>query len=385
MRERGAQVGKRFAKRAVALAAFRGGALSVLRRVRRSMGKPVTPILVYHRLVEEENSLAAVRCRSGMAVTAANFDAQMRHLAQRYEVMPLSRIVARLREGAPRGRRTDLPPRACAITFDDGYEDNYRLAYPILQRLGLPATFFLTTGFIGTPDVPWTARLEPLLASREENARARALLDELKALPIDGAEARVEAWEKAALGAWRLAPGTQRSWVAMPGQAASRTTTVLPSAKRQAPSAASEASMMTWEQAREMRADGFEFGGHTRRHAILAREEPARARAEIEGSYRDLATHLGPGEYGFAYPNGSQNPSVRAWVREAGFRYACGMTDALCGATADLFDLPRRDVNTLKTTWPDGRFCAALFEATIEDLWSALGAGAKQPCGDCSF
>lgn len=133
--------------------------------------------------------------------------------------------------------------------------------------------------------------------------------------------------------------------------------------------------MMTWEQAREMRADGFELGGHTRRHALLAREEPARARAEIEGSYADLVTHLGQGEFGFAYPNGSQNPAVRAWVREAGYRYACGMTDALCGAGAELFDLPRRDVNTLKTTWPDGRFCAALFEATIEDLWSALGAG----------
>jgi peptidoglycan/xylan/chitin deacetylase (PgdA/CDA1 family) len=129
--------------------------------------------------------------------------------------------------------------------------------------------------------------------------------------------------------------------------------------------------MMTWEQVREMRADGFEFGGHTRRHALLAHEAPDRAREEIDGSLADLVTHLGPGEYGFAYPNGSQNEEIRAWVRAAGYQYACGMTDALCGAGADLFDLPRRDVNTLKTTGPDGRFCAAMFAATVEDLWLA--------------
>jgi peptidoglycan/xylan/chitin deacetylase (PgdA/CDA1 family) len=319
----------------VALAAFHGGAVGVIRRARCATGRPATPILVYHRLVDATDPLAAVRCRSGMAVTVDNFDAQMRHLARCYQVMPLSQIVARLRAGAARGRRTDLPPRACAITFDDGYADNYRLAYPILKRLGLPATFFLTTGFIGTPKAPWTARLESLLASPAGNALYSRLLCELKAVPVDEAETRVGA-------------------------------------------CASEASMMTWEQVRRMQADGFEFGGHTRRHALLTVEAPARAREEIEGSYADLLAHLGPGEYGFAYPNGSQNAMVRAWVPSAGYQYACGMNEALCGAGADLFDLPRRDVNTLKTTWPDGRFCAAMFEATIQDLWSALGAGAKR-------
>jgi peptidoglycan/xylan/chitin deacetylase (PgdA/CDA1 family) len=342
----------RLAKRAVALAAFHGGAVSLVRRVRCATGRPATPILVYHRIVEEPDALAAVRCRSGMAVTAANFDAQMRHLARHYQVMPLSQIVARLRAGAP------LPPRACALTFDDGYADNYQLAYPILKRLGLPATFFLATGFVGTPEAPWTARLEQLLASPAGEAPSPQLLCELKALPVAEAEARVEAWE----GRCQV-PGARCQVKAGPS---------LPGTWHLAPGTASEASMMSWEQVRRMRADGFEFGGHTRRHALLTVEEPGRAREEIEGSYADLLTHLGPGQYGFAYPNGSQDVVVRAWVRAAGYQYACGMKEVLCGARADLFDLPRRDVNSVKTTWANGRFCAAMFEATIQDLWGAL-------------
>jgi peptidoglycan/xylan/chitin deacetylase (PgdA/CDA1 family) len=347
----------------VALAAFHGGAVSLVRRVRCATGRPATPILVYHRIVDETDELAAVRCRSGMAVTAANFDAQMRHLARHYQVMPLSQIVARLRAGAP------LPPRACAITFDDGYADNYQLAYPILKRLGLPATFFLTTGFVGTPEAPWTARLEQLLASPEGEAPSPQLLCELKALPVAEAEAQVGAWEEAVRGARCAVRGPTN---APASRLAKRPSSPLTAHRAPRTAHRSEATMMTWEQVRRMRADGFEFGGHTRRHALLTVEEPGRAREEIEGSYADLLTHLGPGEYGFAYPNGSQDAVARAWVRAAGYQYACGMKEVLCGARADLFDLPRRDVNSLKTTWPNGRFCAAMFEATIQDLWGAL-------------
>jgi peptidoglycan/xylan/chitin deacetylase (PgdA/CDA1 family) len=51
--------------------------------------------------------------------------------------------------------------RELAITFDDGYADNVELAMPILKKLGLPATFFVSTSFIDTKFVPWWDRQNP--------------------------------------------------------------------------------------------------------------------------------------------------------------------------------------------------------------------------------
>jgi peptidoglycan/xylan/chitin deacetylase (PgdA/CDA1 family) len=320
--------------------AHRSGLLAALNTSRSRRGAPSTPILVYHRVVAPDDPWAERRCDLGMAVTEACFEAQMRHLARWYRVLPLEDLVACLRRGMT------PPPRSLAITFDDGYEDNYRLAVPVLKRYGLHASFYLATGFIGTREAPWATRLERIAGMDE----LPTLLTTLKGLPVDEAEQRVAGWEQD-----EEDEGVRRM--------------------RRVITPSSSPEMLSWDQVREMHADGYRFGGHSRRHAILDREEAARARAEIAGSLADLQSHLETDAFGFAYPNGGQNAQIRHWVRDAGFQYACGMTEVLCGVGADLFDLPRRDVNMAKTTCPKGRFCPALFEATIHALFQRAPFG----------
>src|SRR5215470_13527447 len=98
------------------------------RTVRRRVNCPYT-VLVYHRVTEPDPFTTA-------AVTPAQFERQMAYVARRFNVLDLSEIVRRAEEGS-------LPPDALAITFDDGYADNYEAAYPILRRHGLPATIYL--------------------------------------------------------------------------------------------------------------------------------------------------------------------------------------------------------------------------------------------------
>src|SRR5262249_39205522 len=73
------------------------------------------------------------------------FEEQIRFLKEAFEVVPLSELLARWRTGG-----WDTEARYCAITFDDGWLDNYLHAYPVLRRYGIPATVFLPTAFIGT-------------------------------------------------------------------------------------------------------------------------------------------------------------------------------------------------------------------------------------------
>ena len=91
-------------------------------------------ILIYHR------ALAAPDPILYDEIDGATFERHMALLAAEFNVLPLGDACTWL----ARGR---LPARAACVTFDDGYADNEQIALPILKRFGLPATFFVSTGF----------------------------------------------------------------------------------------------------------------------------------------------------------------------------------------------------------------------------------------------
>lgn len=127
------------------------GALSSLmwsvtgRRPTESFG-----ILVYHRITEP-----VAGCRPPtMNVTPVGFRRQMQELVQRgYRVVPLTEMLARAAAGRPPA------PRTVVLTFDDAFAGVYRHAWPVMRELGLPATVFLSTAYLGQcapfPFDPW--------------------------------------------------------------------------------------------------------------------------------------------------------------------------------------------------------------------------------------
>ncbi|MCW3100425.1 MAG: Polysaccharide deacetylase [Chthonomonadaceae bacterium] len=103
------------------------------------------PILSYHRIVP----VVPLDDVTGNCLSMQTFERQLQWLQQRgYRCISLEEITAGgASTAAPAGQ--GLPPRAVAITFDDGYADNYEYAWPLLQKYGLTATIFLVTGSIG--------------------------------------------------------------------------------------------------------------------------------------------------------------------------------------------------------------------------------------------
>jgi peptidoglycan/xylan/chitin deacetylase (PgdA/CDA1 family) len=98
-----------------------------------SRGKARAVIIYYHR----------IGGRDVLTKPAAEFRRDLIYLRRKYECITLSELCQRLRRGTPLRRRTAV------VTFDDGYRDNYTVAMPVLQEVGVPATFFVSTGFIG--------------------------------------------------------------------------------------------------------------------------------------------------------------------------------------------------------------------------------------------
>lgn len=101
-------------------------------------------VVAFHRVQDGEDS-------QGLSIGRDMFERHCRFFKRHFDVVPLRDLVSRLEEG----RRVD---RMLAITFDDGYQDNFVNARPVLEELSLPATFFVVSRWIGTDTWPWWDR-----------------------------------------------------------------------------------------------------------------------------------------------------------------------------------------------------------------------------------
>ena len=226
---------------------------------RRIMGLqgPQAIILNYHRVSDE--------FRDGVTTGVAQFDEQMGYIARHHPVARLEEIV-----NGTYVRDKDRP--TVAITFDDGYRDNYEDAFPILKRHGVSATFFVSTGIVGT-DLGFA-----------HDARK--------------------------LG--RVVP------------------------------------TMSWDQIREMRDGGMDFGSHTVTHANLGRISREDMEEELTTSLDRLKQELGLEAMPFAYPFGKQQDvteEARQFAMSIGYTCVCSAYGGINRDPIDITDIKRLGVS----------------------------------------
>ena len=304
---------------------FHSGLLGLARLARQRVRALV---LRYHVVTDGTGEVAYATPDICLPVEA--FALQMAFVKRAYNVVPLDDLVAAVVDHRP------LPPRAVAITFDDGYADNHRLAAPVLHRHGLPATVYVATGSLDGGPGLWMSAVRTLV------------------LAAPGPELRVEGGEPIALGA----PGSRGGAV----RALTRALVPLSAEERAAriDEAAAAAGvdlakalqgvMLTWGQVRELRGMGWTIGAHTVRHINVALADPSAAEAEIAGSRDAIAAQVGEPVRHFAYPNaGGQHryfgPEVTAILRRLGFQSAVVSRPGALRPGTDPFALPRVGVS----------------------------------------
>jgi peptidoglycan/xylan/chitin deacetylase (PgdA/CDA1 family) len=275
-------------------------------------------ILYYHRVNDEGDLFFD-------AMSTTLFEKQMRYLARHYRVASMKDILEHLEDG-------DSQEMLVGITFDDGYEDNYRNAFPILRRYNLPATIFLTTGSVDSGEPLWFERLAEALqkSSREfidveigvgHRFWMRTLSERLNCKDsifallrsLDDKERRRSLAEiLAVLGA--------------PAESGRRN------------------KMLSWEQARAMMAHGIEFGGHTVSHPFFSRLSAAEALWEASECKYRIEQELQRPVDCFAYPNGREEDlgiGSKDLLRAAGYRAAVTTIWGMNSPTTDRMELRR--------------------------------------------
>lgn len=230
------------------------------------------------------------------------------HLARHYTVIPLWEMAWKASRGVP------LPENAVALTFDDGYASNHELALPILKEFALPATVFITTGYLDDAQPLWFHQTDLALMAQGANGRTLARkLKRLKMLPEEKMRAQVAALAQKAGGLGAPLPEVLRP--------------------------------LTWHQAREMQASGLvEFGGHTHTHPILSRCSEEKQRWEIKTCRDRMKEELGRVPRLFGFPNGSLADYDKATLTElhaAGFNHAFTMEPGRVKAHCAPLEIPR--------------------------------------------
>jgi peptidoglycan/xylan/chitin deacetylase (PgdA/CDA1 family) len=204
--------------------------------------------------------------------------------------------------------------RYVLITFDDGYRDNYSAAFQILKHHRVPATFFVTTGFIDQPRVPWWDEIAWMVRASRQTSIS---LPDWHPRPLVITEPDREKVIHTLLRTYKSIPtACTGDYLEALGDALG--------IERCALSAADEL-WMSWDMLREMQSAGMTVGGHTVTHPILARMPREAQQTEIQGCARRLAEELTEPMRYFSYPVGGKtsfNTDTRECLKDHNVQFA---------------------------------------------------------------
>lgn len=263
-------------------------------------------ILAYHRVLDVPDEDTYPFDIELVSASVGAFRRQMDHVARHFHPITFATLLAHLDRGTP------PPPRSLIVTFDDGFLDNYLEAFPVLREKGIPATIFVSTGYIDRQENFWYERVaNAVLASRS----GRGELPDGRVLELGPDIPSRRAAVKQILAALKRVPDGERRRLVQQAVMQFDPDGRCDGDPRSGP--------LTWDHVREMSAAGIEFGSHSVDHPVLSRVDDEGLRREFTESRARIEEVTGRAVQVVAYPVGGPDAfdgRVKAAAREAGYR-----------------------------------------------------------------
>lgn len=269
---------------------------------------------MYHRVLSREE-VSRQSVQPGMYVFDTVFFEHMRFLKSNFIVLSFQELLSLWQT-----ETLDKQARYCVITFDDGWLDNYLHAYPILQRVGLPATIFLPTDYVGTDQWFWPDQLSFLLnvitrspltinsLNKIEQALSPYLTQD--AHVFSQALARHEPLMDRMIERCKRMPIEQiRTLIE---SLASELDIILPK----------DRVIVNWDEVRGMSLNGLSFGSHSCSHRILTTISADEVSEELRRSKEVLLAQGVNYVPVFCYPNGNNDARIQRQVEVCGYEAA---------------------------------------------------------------
>jgi len=263
-------------------------------------------ILMYHRILPSDDPRSIIE-EPGMLVTPETFQQNLSILSEYFTFINLSEWVER------KNNNLNLPKKACAITFDDGWSDNYEFAFPIIKEMSIPITIFLVSNMAGSQEMFWPERL--------------ALITRHIALN------NPEFWLRSEMQ-WLHEAKTDYKFSNIPPNP-EQITQLISHAKKYTDIKVNDlldkiesntgfkiqshkTSLLNWEQIKEMTDSGLvEIGSHTCNHIRLNNQTPSNIlTSEITNSKLQIEKNINFHANAFCFPNGDYSPEALKLVKQ---------------------------------------------------------------------
>lgn len=320
-----------------------------LKHIIKGYFQPSALVLMYHRIARPAHDVWDI------AVAPDIFERQLQMLQEEWVVMPLSELLER-------AKKKSLKRNSVAITFDDGYQDNYLVAKPLLEKYGLPATFFISTGNTNTQHEFWWDELEELILGTQQLPDNFTM--KVGSNPIEiqlGAEAVLDEALRQKLKHWKAfvqEPVTKRSklflrlWqtLRLLGQSVQQH-------HLQEIRAWAETSKKPREEYKSMSVAQlkilaqnqlFAIGGHTTSHPVLSSMAKEQQLQELGKNREALRQITGQSIETCSFPYGAYNATSIEVAQQVGFQSAFTTEEKPITRYSDPFQLGRIQVKNLQ-------------------------------------
>ncbi len=302
---------------------------------RRLFQGPYLTVLCYHRIMDTPPDFPF---DSDLVSASLNqFEQQLSYVSKKYEVINFRILHHYIKQG-------DFPPKALIITFDDGYEDNYLNAYPLLKKFDLTATMFVTAGFINKNRLFWWDKIAYLI--KKSGRHSLEIEDPVNlSLKFDHYSGRQECAGKVIKRAKKLPEEAKERLIQriqeqlevnLPGEETGYT--------------------MKWDHLKEMSDNGIEIGAHSINHPIFSNVDESRLRKEVAAPKKMIEEKIGCEVITFGSPGrGIMTPGQRkeferlltVTIRESGYHFSTMYKWGLAlGKSFDPYSVERIGIET---------------------------------------
>jgi peptidoglycan/xylan/chitin deacetylase (PgdA/CDA1 family) len=322
-------------------------------RLLRLLNRNRLTILMYHGVIERP-----LRIPDSCMIDVKTFRSQVRYLKKHFTIVSLAEAIELMANNT-------IEEHTVVITFDDGYQNNLDLAYPILQEENLPATVFLSTSFIDSDTTIWTGVLQnafelsqktqlewhsqffDLGTFEKKKSSLRTVINALKASPQQSLMDEVDKIVRDLSEGDPISLATESPY-----------------------------RMLSSDSIRKLaKSDLIELGGHTHTHYVLSRVPFSMQETEIQKSLQIVESFTGVPCQLFAYPNGKScdyNDETMYILRENGVRAAVTTESGTCGADSPMLEIRRISVDSA-ASMPDFKLSLFFLQGRTKELLAMKG------------
>ena len=295
-----------------------------LNRIFRRFNRNKTLVLNYHGVVPDDYHIDA-----WTLIKERQFRKQMTYLTKYYKVISINEAINHIDH-----RSIDGKPKAI-ITFDDGYSNNYSVAYPILKEFNIPATIFVTTAFIDSVELFWFDKV--IYAIQSSQCQVVDLNDHNLGIHYFSSANRSKRWVKiqCLLSKLKAKKAGQRGEIVE--KIVSQLCPNFENASMIYPLKSNQIIEMSHNEL-------IEFGSHTHRHEILTQLKPIHATETIQSSLNAIYRLTGRTVNYFSYPDGAINKNILEVLQKFQILAAFTTRNSFWDRRCSPYEIPRLKV-----------------------------------------